>query len=95
MKKIIASKEKHWFPRQPKLMDEVLQRIKTEGPMQSRDFVSSTEKNGPWYDWKPAKRALELLFMEGKLMIRERKGFQKIYDLTERVFCVGTLRRRS
>jgi uncharacterized protein YcaQ len=42
-------------------------------------------KRGTWWDWKPAKRALEILFWQGHLMISARKNFQKVYDLTERV----------
>jgi len=35
--------------------------------------------------WKVEKRALEHLFTVGRLMVAYRKGFQKYYDLTERV----------
>ena len=38
-----------------------------------------------WWDWKPAKGALEQLFMQGDLMCVRRDGFEKVYDLTERV----------
>ena len=37
-----------------------------------------------WWDRKPAKRALEQLFMEGELVSIERQGFQKRYELAER-----------
>ena len=33
----------------------------------------------------PAKQALEQLFMQGELMVSGRQGFQKVYDLRERV----------
>ncbi len=45
----------------------------------------SPQGKGPWWDWKPAKAALELLFWRGELMVRERRGFERVYDLTERV----------
>ena len=68
------------------LFEDVLKRIKNEGPLSSKDFSSSLgEKSGTWWNWKPAKVALELLFWRGDLMITERRNFQKIYDLTERV----------
>lgn len=52
----------------------------------SKDFKPPPgHKSGPWWQWKPAKIALEQLFMEGKLMVVRRNNFQKIYDLTERV----------
>lgn len=68
-----------------KLMRRVLKRIKTEGPLRSRDFESKSKTARGWWDWKPTKHALEQLFMQGDLMITGRHGFQKRYDLRERV----------
>lgn len=85
-KMAIRRGEKHWYDKDPALMQRVLDRIAAEGPLQSRDFQPPPgSKQGPWWDWKPAKIALEQLFMEGYLMVVERRGFQKVYDLTERV----------
>ncbi|MBT5202735.1 MAG: winged helix-turn-helix domain-containing protein [Gammaproteobacteria bacterium] len=69
---------------------DILSRIKSEGPLQSKDFepAQGQSRNG-WWDWKPAKIALEQLFLAGDLMISERKGFQKVYDLAERVLPAG------
>jgi len=67
------------------LLKPVLKRIRQEGPLSAKDFKADTKKNGTWWDWKPAKVALELLFWQGKLMVSERRNFQKVYDLTERV----------
>ena len=78
----------HWFSRNKKLMAYVLDRIRAEGPLQSKDFETD-RKRGSWFDWKPAKVALEQLFMEGSLMVSARSGFQKVYDLTERVLPSG------
>ncbi len=90
-KKMYASGIVHWFREDnPKMKKYVLQRIRAEGPLQSRDFEFVRKTPGNWYEWKPAKRALEQLFMEGALMVAERKGFQKVYDLAERVYPEGT-----
>jgi uncharacterized protein YcaQ len=43
-----------------------------------------------WWDWKPAKNALEYLFHSGRLAARARKSFQKVYDLPERILPVNT-----
>jgi|TARA_R100001369_G_scaffold91758_3_gene134069 uncharacterized protein YcaQ len=85
-KKAIKSGQTHWF-RSPdkKLMGELLARIRSDGPLRSRDVGTSTIKRAGWWDWKPAKKALEQLYMEGDLMVSDRDGFQKTYDLTERV----------
>jgi uncharacterized protein YcaQ len=77
--------ERHWFRRNRKLMNGVLDRIRAEGPLLARDFEAPKGRNQGWWDWKPAKRALEQLYMQGDLMIAGRDGFQKVYDLTERV----------
>jgi len=83
--------EKQRLEKYGHLMEPVLERIKNEGPLGSRDFVPPNDrKKGTWWDWRPTKVALELLFWQGKLMITERRNFQRIYDLTERVLPPGT-----
>jgi uncharacterized protein YcaQ len=84
-KRAIASGELHWFSKDKKATKHVLDRIKSEGALQSKDFKQATVSREGWGYYKPAKRALEQLFMEGELMIAKRQGFQKVYDLTERV----------
>ena len=37
------------------------------------------------WNWKPAKRVLDSLWDRGDLSIAGRQGFQRLYDLTERV----------
>lgn len=85
-KHAIKNGQTHWF-RHPdqKLMTELLARIESDGPLRSRDLETSTTQRAGWWDWKPAKKALEQLYMQGDLMVSDREGFQKTYDLTERV----------
>lgn len=84
-KRQIAAGEKHWRTREPKMMREIKAVIKAEGPKKSADFKHKHSSKSQWWDWKPAKVALEQLFMEGELMVVKREGFQKVYDLTQRV----------
>jgi uncharacterized protein YcaQ len=63
----------------------VKRRITEEGPLRSSDF-EHPEKRGPWWGWKPQKAALDFLWRTGELVVPRREGFQKLYDLTERVF---------
>ncbi|MEJ2754955.1 MAG: crosslink repair DNA glycosylase YcaQ family protein [Gammaproteobacteria bacterium] len=85
-KHAIKSGQTHWY-RTPdkKLMRELLARIRSDGPLRSRDIETNTTKRSEWWDLKPAKKALEQLYMEGELMVSNREGFQKTYDLTDRV----------
>jgi len=72
------------------VMKKVRRRIEREGPQSAADFPDNPKRRrGPWWDWKPEKAALECLFWRGELMIRERRKFQRIYDLTERVLPGG------
>lgn len=85
-KQAIKSGQTHWYKtRDKQLMDDLLARIRSDGPLRSRDLETNTTKRAGWWDWKPAKKALEQLYMEGDLMVSDREGFQKTYDLTERV----------
>lgn len=65
------------------LLPDILRRIETEGPLQAKDFKGQRKGDG-WWQWKPAKIALELLYWQGKLMVVSRQGFHKVYDLRER-----------
>ncbi len=78
--------ERNWFKScDQKLLQHIIKRIKVEGPLRARDFKDTRHTNSGWWDWKPAKQALEQLFMQGELMVSRRDGFQKVYDLPERV----------
>jgi hypothetical protein len=65
-------------------VDRVLRLIREHGPVRSVDF-ERPGKGGGWWGWKPEKRILESLFTAGELMIARREGFQRVYDLRERV----------
>ena len=82
-KQMYARKYSGWGKKNKKLLKFILDRIKNEGPLQSRDFENPS-KRGLWWDWKPAKEGLEFLFHTGLLTAKARKSFQKVYDLPER-----------
>ncbi|MDJ0684682.1 MAG: crosslink repair DNA glycosylase YcaQ family protein [Alphaproteobacteria bacterium] len=73
-----------------KALDHVAERIAKEGPLMARHFE---EEAGPgprkasqgWWDWRASKIALEFHWRTGGLAVAKRDGFQKVYDLTERV----------
>jgi uncharacterized protein YcaQ len=66
-------------------IDDLLAHIRSSGPVRSADFAREAGKSNGWWDWKPEKRHLEVLFAIGELMVAERRNFQRVYDVTERV----------
>jgi uncharacterized protein YcaQ len=65
------------------LAEPILERIRAEGPLPSRAFEGAGA--GGMWNWKPAKMVLEALWDRGRLVITGRQGFQRLYDLPERV----------
>lgn len=65
---------------------EILARITAEGAVSCSDVGEGEDRGrGGWWDWHPSKTALEWLWRTGALAISRRDGFQKVYDLSERV----------
>jgi len=82
--------DQHWYDTDVKQMRYVKDRITCEGAMRAKDFSQTLQSIGhAWGGHKPAKMALEQLFMQGEVMVTKREGFQKVFDLTERVLPSG------
>lgn len=65
----------------------LLKRIRKEGPLSIRDIDEDlVEKTHPWGSRKPSKRALRHGFLVGDLVISQRQGMLKTYELTQRHF---------
>jgi uncharacterized protein YcaQ len=77
--------------REPQLTERVLGEIRERGPLGSRDFEGNG--SGTMWNWKPAKVVLEALYSAGRLAIAGRDGFQRLYDLPERVLPADVLGR--
>jgi uncharacterized protein len=65
------------------LIEPILDRIRAEGPLGSRDFEGGG--GGGMWNWKPAKIVLEGLWDRGQLVVAGRNNFQRLYELAERV----------
>ena len=71
------------------IMAEILAQVRAEGPLKSRALEQRHRiGTGEWWHSSAGRRALEQLFMQGDLMICERQGMEKVYDLRER--CLPT-----
>ncbi len=69
------------------LLDDVRGHISSNGPTMSRDLTPTAQSRSGdgWWDWHPAKTALEYLWRTGEIAVIRRQGFQKVYDLSKRV----------
>ncbi|GJM43481.1 MAG: hypothetical protein DHS20C21_03230 [Gemmatimonadota bacterium] len=75
----------------PKEAADLLKRIRDDGPIRSLDMEGRGSRG--WWDLKLAKKVATALWSSGELSIRERKNFQRSYDLTERVIPADVLSR--
>lgn len=66
-------------------IERLIAHIQENGPVRSADFEHPRKGASGWWEWKPHKRHLEGLFTSGKVMVVERRNFQRVYDLTHRV----------
>jgi uncharacterized protein YcaQ len=78
-----------WAEANPEIIEAVLTRIRDDGALASRHFE---RPDGPrpeawaWWGGKPARQALDHLWSRGDIMVSRREsGFQRVYDVTERV----------
>ena len=74
-----------WMRERADDVAQLLKHIRANGPVRAADFERTDGKSGGWWEWKPEKRSLEVLFTSGALMIARRHNFQRVYDLAERV----------
>ena len=76
--------------------DAILARITKEGGLTAGEIIDgAAQTSGGWWEWKPQKTALEFLWRSGDLSICHRRGFTKVYDLTERVLPPEALNART
>ena len=65
-------------------IDGVLKEIERRGPVTGADFNDAPRGAPGWWSWSDGKRALEWLFWAGMITTKTRRGFERVYDLTER-----------
>ena len=78
----------------PDYIEAVLERIAKEGPATGGDFAEGPRQSG-WWTWSHGKQALEWLFWTGAITTRGRRGFERVYDLTERVLPAAVINQAT
>ncbi len=82
------------FDEHAPLVEELLERIRTNGPLSSTDVEPRAAIE--WY-WRPTNQVraiLEALAEAGVLALARREGNRRVYDLTERLFPADLLAHR-
>lgn len=71
----------------PGFVDDVLRQVRDEGPLTAAMFRPDVPRRpGTMWNWHEGKVALEWLFFTGAVSaVRRTQGFERVYDLTERV----------
>jgi uncharacterized protein YcaQ len=86
--------------REPQLVEDVLAVVEELGPVGAGAIEKALAGGGPrrkdhWgWNWSDVKKVCEFLFGEGVLTTGSRRGFERLYDLTERVLPPEVLARR-
>jgi uncharacterized protein len=71
----------------PELLERLVKDIRERGPISAAELAAdeAPRRTGLWWDWSDVKHALEFLFWSGRLTSARRRGFERLYDLPERV----------
>ncbi|MCD5997090.1 YcaQ family DNA glycosylase [Pseudomonas sp. CDFA 602] len=76
---------------QQPVVERVLQAVREQGALGAGSLSTRQDRAGPWWDWSAEKLALEWLFAAGKVTVAGRRGFERLYDLPERVLPMAVL----
>jgi hypothetical protein len=76
---------------QREVIQRVLQSVREQGALGAGALSTREERAGPWWDWSAEKHAMEWLFAAGEVTVAGRRGFERIYDLPERVIPAAIL----
>src|SRR3954453_10390089 len=69
----------------PPVADEVLAAARERGPVPASALSDGRPKRSGWWEWSEVKTACEWLFWSGQITAARRVGFQRLYDVPERV----------
>ena len=79
-----ARRGQRWHGVPATALKGILKRLRDEGPLTTKD-LGGAKKSGYWWDWSEAKIAMEWLLDIGEVVVAQRTGWRRVYDLPERV----------
>jgi uncharacterized protein YcaQ len=73
-----------WGRERQGMIDEIYNQVVERGPI-AASGIEGHKGSGGWWGWSEAKHAFEWLFWAGRITTAYRRGFERYYDLPERV----------
>jgi uncharacterized protein YcaQ len=73
-----------WAQDRTSFIEDIYREVATRGPIAASD-IDGAKGSGGWWGWSDEKHAFEWLFWAGRITTASRRGFERLYDLPERV----------
>jgi uncharacterized protein YcaQ len=89
-RRALRARGMRWHQSHRATCDEVLARLRTEGPLTATQ-LGGAKNGGAWWDWSETKIAVEWLLDVGEVICVRREGWRRVYDLPDRVLPSGLL----
>lgn len=93
MERVAQGKNRYFQQADSQLMQQILARVDAEGEIRLSQLSQQHKRKTPtqqttpsensWWNNGPVRRAIEVLFMRGELMVSGREGMHKVYRLRE------------
>ncbi len=81
---LFAWRRRRYLHRYPRTSEhrEILAQVRDLGAATIADLGGARIKSG-WWEWSPVKQAVEQLLARGEVICTERRGFRRVYRITE------------
>ena len=76
---------REYATRERAYLAEVMAEVRDRGALGASELTNAGARKGPWWGWSDGKTAMEYLFRIGAVTTSARRGFERVYDLPERV----------
>lgn len=73
-----------WGRERAAYIEDIYREVVERGPI-AASALEGQKGSGGWWGWSDAKHAFEWLFWAGRITTASRRGFERLYDLPERV----------